>query len=269
MTLATSQNAHHLVWDIDPILFSLGPLRVHWYGVLFAMGFLLGYQLMVWIYRQESKPIADLESLFVHMFLGTVIGARLGHCFFYYPEYYISNPLEVLYIWNGGLASHGGAIGIFIALYIYSRKHADQPYLWLLSRMSILVPQGGAFIRFGNFINSEILGTPSSVPWAVIFKRVDMIPRHPAMLYESIAYALIFVLMFCLYLRTRKNTSPELLLGTFLVSIFGCRFFIEFVKETHATFEKGLVLHMGQILSIPLIVIGITLSAATLLRNKK
>lgn len=252
-------NSSYFYWNVSREIFSVGPLSIRWYGLFFAAGFLIGYQLMQGIYQKERKPVADLESLFVYMFLGTLVGARLGHCFFYQSDYYLSNPLELLKVWKGGLASHGAAIGIFLSLYLYSRRHPDQSYFWLISRIAICVPQGGALIRLGNFFNSEIIGTPSQVPWAVIFARVDNQPRHPAMLYESFAYLLTFFLLRWLYKKNGPQTRPGLLVGAFLICIFGARFAIEFYKEIQAPFEASLPLHMGQLLSIPLIILGLIL----------
>jgi prolipoprotein diacylglyceryl transferase len=256
----------HFVWHMDPVLLSLGPLQVRWYGVLFAAGFLIGYQIMTWVFDREEKPFADLEVLFVYMFAGTVIGARLGHCFFYRAEHFLTHPWEIFMVWQGGLASHGSAIGMLLALYIYSRRHTDQPYLWLLSRMSLTIPSGGALIRLGNFFNSEILGTPSQVPWAVVFAQVDHQPRHPSMLYESFAYLCTWLLLMWLYKKNGPTTRPGLLLGTLFTAVFSARFVIEFFKETHATFEQTLPLHMGQLLSIPFVIVGVLLIVGK--RNK-
>ncbi len=254
--------AAYLSWDMNPVLLSLGSLQIRWYGLMFALAFLSGYQLIQWVYKREGKPLQDLDYLFLYMVVGTIVGARLGHCFFYRPVYFLHHPLEILMIWRGGLASHGAAIGILTSLYIYSRRHRDQPYLWLLSRVALPVALAGVFIRIGNFFNSEIVGIPATVPWAVQFLRYDYynaVPRHPAQLYESLAYLLVFLVLLSTYLRRGRNTSPALLLGLFFSLVFTARFFIEFVKELQAPFESGLPLHMGQMLSIPLILIGLYL----------
>lgn len=244
-------------WHISPDIFSFGPFTIRWYGLLFALGFVVGYQIMSWIFLNEKKSIKDLEYLSIAMILGTVIGARLGHCFFYDPEYYLSNPLEILQVWKGGLASHGAAIGILIALWVFHKKKEDFSYMWILDRIVIVIALAGFFIRFGNFFNSEILGTPANVPWAVIFSRIDMIPRHPAQLYEAFSYLIIFIVLITYYKKYKANIKPGFLIGLFLVGVFGMRFIIEYFKENQSDFESALPLKMGQILSIPFVLIGI------------
>lgn len=193
------------------------------------------------------------------MMVGTIAGARLGHCLFYDPAYYLTHPLKILMVWEGGLASHGGAIGILAALLLYSRKRPEQPYLWLLDRMVIAIALAGLFIRLGNFFNSEILGIPTDVPWAIIFDRIDSSPRHPAQLYEAVAYGSIFVGLYRLHHKLGAKTPTGLLFGLFLTSVFGFRFFIEFVKERQAAYGLDLPLSVGQLLSIPLFIAGIIL----------
>lgn len=246
-----------IIWDISPEIFSVGPVVVRWYGLLFASSFFFGFLIIRWIFRQENKPEKDLDELLFYMVIGTIIGARLGHCIFYDPVYYFSKPVRILKIWEGGLASHGAAAAVFIALYLYARKKPDQTYLWVLDRVAIAVPLGGALIRLGNLFNSEIIGKPATVEWAFIFSRIDMIPRHPTQLYESFAYLLIFIMLINIYLANRDKTAPGLLISTFMVSVFTVRFFIEFLKENQSDFEAAMPINMGQILSIPLILIGI------------
>ena len=246
-------------WNIDPEVFSLGPISIRYYGLLFAAAFFVGFVIIRRIYEEEGKPEGDLDSLLTHMMVGTVAGARLGHCLFYDPGYYLSNPIEILKVWEGGLASHGGAVGIFSALFVYTRRHADQPYLWILDRMVIVIALAGLFIRTGNFLNSEILGVPSDVPWAVVFERIDALPRHPAQLYEALAYGTISAGLYATYVRFRATTPSGLLLGLFLVMVFTFRFFIEFVKERQAAYGSDLPLSMGQLLSVPLVLLGFVL----------
>ena len=252
-------NHNYLTWNVDPEIISFGPLAIRYYGLLFAIAFVLGYRLMTKMYKLEGKRLEDLDSLFFTMFLSTLLGARLGHCFFYEADYYLAHPIEILMVWHGGLASHGAAIGILLGLWIYTRKHRDQPYLWLVSRMSITVALAGFFIRTGNFFNSEILGHPSVLPWAVIFSRVDKMPRHPAQLYEAFSYLLIFCLLNFLYNRSKGKISPYTLTGLFFTLVFSARFILEFFKENQAEFEYQLPLHMGQLLSLPLIALGLML----------
>jgi phosphatidylglycerol---prolipoprotein diacylglyceryl transferase len=246
-------------WGIAPEAFQLGQFQIRWYGLCFALAFVVGYQIIAWIYRREKKPAADLDSLFISMFLGTLLGARLGHCLFYEPEYYLTHPVEMLKVWHGGLASHGAVIGILIAVYVYSRKHKDQPCLWVLSRMTLACALGGAFIRLGNFFNSEIVGKPTDFFSAVIFTRIDHLPRHPAQLYESVSYVVIFALLMFFYRRSSTETNSKLLLGFYFASVFLIRFLIEFVKEPQVEFERMLPLDLGQLLSIPFIALGLVL----------
>src|SRR5918995_4348986 len=161
----------HLIWNIDPEIFQLGPFAPRWYGVLFALGFALGYWIMVPIYRRERRPEENLSSLFLYILLGTLIGARLGHVLFYQPDYYLARPWEIMMIWQGGLASHGGFTGVLIAIYLYLRKYRDMSFLELSDRLTIPALLTAGFIRIGNFFNSEIVGIPSTLPWAVIFLR--------------------------------------------------------------------------------------------------
>ena len=246
-------------WNINPEVFALGPLSIRYYGLLFAAAFFTGFIIIRRIYVEEGKPEVDLDSLLTHVMIGTIAGARLGHCLFYDPVHYLTHPIQILKVWEGGLASHGGAIGIFTALYIYTRKHSDQPYLRMLDRMVIVTALAGLFIRTGNFLNSEILGVPTDVPWAVVFARIDAVPRHPAQLYEALAYGSISVGLYKTYTRFRATTPSGLLLGLFLVMVFTFRFFIEFVKERQAAYGTDLPLSVGQLLSIPLVLLGFVL----------
>ncbi len=252
-----------MIWDVSPDIFSLGPITIRWYGLLFAASFIVGFYIMQKIFALESKKENDLNDLVWYMILGTVIGARLGHCFFYNPEYYLSNPIKILMVWEGGLASHGAAIGILIAVYLYSKKKNDQTYLWVLDRVVITVALAGFFIRTGNLFNSEIIGKPSDLPWAVVFVNADvsdpMVPRHPAQFYEALAYLLIFVLLIMIYRKRKQNLNDGFIFGLFLFLVFTFRFFVEFIKEDQSAFEAGMLLNMGQILSIPLILGGIAL----------
>ncbi|MCC5943913.1 MAG: prolipoprotein diacylglyceryl transferase [Bernardetiaceae bacterium] len=256
-----------IIWDADPIIFSLfdGFIELRWYGLAFVTAFLLGYfALMRPFYKREGKNVEDLDILLNYMIAATIIGARLGHCLFYQPEYYLSNPVKILMIWEGGLASHGGAIGILVALYIYSRRHPDQPYLWLLDRIVITVALGGTFIRLGNLMNSEIVGSITDLPWGFVFMNCSdcvmpdgtIPPRHPAQLYESISYFFIFLITLGIYKRTKSQTPQGLIFGIFLILLFGARFVIEFLKKEQVDFEQTMALNMGQILSIPFVLAG-------------
>jgi len=249
----------YIYWNVRPEVVEFGRVTVRWYGLFFAVLFLVGYAIARWQFRVENKDPRSLETLFVYMVAGTIIGARLGHCLFYEPGYYLRHPVEILEVWKGGLASHGGAAGILIALYLYSRWHPDQPYLWLLDRVVVPAALGGAIIRLGNLFNSEILGRPTHLPWGFVFARIDSVPRHPAQLYESLAYGLVFIGLLRVYGRWRAQTPRGLLLGLFLVSVFTARFLLEFLKERQASYEQPLPLSVGQLLSLPFIGAGLIL----------
>lgn len=244
-------------WNVSPDIFSIGPITIRWYGLLFAMSFIVGYQIMVIIFKRENKSEHDLNDLVWYMILGTVLGARLGHCLFYNPDYYLSHPLEILQIWKGGLASHGAAIGIITALVLYARKKKEISFLWVIDRIVITVALSGFFIRLGNLFNSEIIGKPTNGNWGFVFVSVDNIPRHPAQLYEAIAYLLIFIFLLTFYFRVKGKFKNGLLFGLFLITVFGFRFFVEFLKENQSIFEQNLFLNMGQLLSIPFVILGI------------
>ncbi len=252
-----------ITWDVNPEIFSFGPIHIRWYGLLFAASFLIGFQIMTKIFKKENKTEKDLNDLLWYMIIGTVVGARLGHCLFYNPEYYLSHPIEILKTWKGGLASHGAAIGILLSIYLYSKKKVGQSFLWVMDRVVITVALAGFFIRTGNLMNSEIIGKPTDVPWA--FKFVDayvadpMTPRHPAQLYEALVYLGIFIILFLIYNKSYQKLKEGYILGLFLVLVFTARFLIEFVKEDQSPFEAGMILNMGQLLSIPLILWGLYL----------
>jgi len=259
-----------ITWDVSPEIFRLGPLPIRWYSLCWLLAFTVGFYLVRWMYRREGKPEADLETVLLFMILGAIIGARLGHCFFYRPDYYLAHPLEVVAFWKGfrGLASHGGVVGVLVSLYIFSRRHPNQPYLWLTDRVAGPAALGGFFIRMGNLMNSEILGLPTDRPWAMAFVRVDSVPRHPAQLYEAFSYLLIFFLLFFFYRWRELKLRSGFLSGAFLLTVFGARFFIEFVKERHVAFEVGLPLSMGQILSLPIVALGLGLILWALKKGK-
>lgn len=255
-----------ITWDVSPEIFkipeflSIGPISIRYYGVLFAVSFLAGLKIMEYIFKKENKSDKDLNDLFLYMFAGTVIGARLGHVLFYDPVYYLSHPLMILEVWKGGLASHGAAIGIPTAIYMYSKKRTDQSFLWVIDRIVIVVALAGFFIRLGNLFNSEIIGTETSLPWGFVFVNAlppQTVPRHPAQLYESIAYLVIFFVLFTVYRKKQQNLREGFLFGIFLVAVFSFRFLVEFVKDYQEPFEQNLPLKMGQFLSIPLIILGI------------
>ncbi len=256
-------------WDVDPEIVNLfGMISIRYYSLLFVSGLMLSYRIVQRMYKREGLPSEHLWHLATYIFIGTVAGARLGHCLFYEPGYYLSHPLEMLlpvqwidgslrFTGYHGLASHGGAIGVLLAIMAYARKYKET--IWaVLDKIGVVAPLAGAFIRLGNLMNSEIIGHPTTVPWAFVFRRVDVLPRHPAQLYEAIAYLIIFVIVYGLY--RRKNTKADgFLFGLMLVLLFMARFLIEFLKEHQVSFEEGLPFDMGQMLSLPFIFCGIFL----------
>ena len=257
----------YITWSVGPEIVNLGPISIRWYGLLFALAFVAGFKILQWMYKRENKPVIDVEQVAVYMILGTVIGARLGHCLFYNPEYYLSHPLEILMVWKGGLASHGAAIGILISIYIYTKKKKES-FIALLDKIVILVALGGSFIRLGNLFNSEIIGKPADVPWAFIFTSVDNVPRHPTQLYESLAYLIIFFILISIYKKKSGKLNNGFIFGLFLILLFTFRFFVEFLKENQSPFEAGMILNMGQILSIPFVILGIILIILAVKRKK-
>jgi phosphatidylglycerol---prolipoprotein diacylglyceryl transferase len=254
-----------IYWDVSPEIVDLGFIALRWYGILFALAFLAAHNILTRVYRIEKCPLQDLESFTIYVIIATIAGARLGHCLFYEPEKFLPHPLEIFKIWEGGLASHGAAIGILFGVYYYSRKNPRYNYLWLLDRIVITIALAGCFIRIGNLMNSEIIGKPSTVSWAFIFKNVDNFPRHPAQLYESITCLILFLVLLAFYNKKRERTTEGSLFGIFMTVVFTLRFLFEFLKENQVEFESSLSLNMGQILSIPLVFIGL----ATLLNAYK
>lgn len=258
----------YIIWNTDPELFTIpeflgiGPVSVRWYGLLFAAAFLFGQQIMVHIFKTEKKPLSDIDALTLYMLISTVLGARIGHFLFYEPEVLLSNPLEVFLPPFAGLASHGAAIGILIGLWLYSRsrKGTGQTYLWVADRMVILIALAAFFIRTGNLMNSEIVGRPSDLPWAFIFMQnleYTQVPRHPSQLYEALSSLVLFGILFWLWNKKKASTPQGSLTGIFMIWIFTLRFFYEFLKENQVAFEETMTLNMGQILSIPAVLIGV------------
>ncbi|MCB0282780.1 MAG: prolipoprotein diacylglyceryl transferase [Calditrichae bacterium] len=244
-------------WNIDREIFSFGIITIRYYSLFFLISFLLGIVIMKRIFRAENRPETDVDDLLVYVMIGTVLGARLGHVLFYNPGYYFSNPLEILKVWEGGLASHGAAIGIPLALYLFIKNKKIYSYLWLIDRVVITVALAGFYIRSGNLFNSEIIGKQTDVPWAFIFsKYVDNVPRHPTQIYEALAYLTIFFVLYKIYWQYKEKLKPGYIFGLFLITVFGFRFFVEFLKENQESFEAGMALNMGQILSIPLVIAG-------------
>jgi len=255
-------------WNIDPEIFRIGGFALRYYSLMFLAAFYFSYKILSKIYTKENVPLILLNKLFLYVFVGTVAGARLGHCLFYEFDYYRHHLLEIILPFRitakgqfeltgyQGLASHGGAIGILIAVWLYCKKYKFS-FLWVLDRLVIVVAIAGMFIRIGNFFNSEIIGKQTNLPWAVVFERVDLIPRHPAQLYEAFCYLLIFFTVWIIYNKRWRQLKKGFLFGLFLVILFSVRFMIEFVKENQERFENRLLINMGQILSIPFILTGL------------
>lgn len=266
-----------IVWNVDPELFSLGPLTVRWYGLLWAIGIWLALMIVQKLYKNEKLPDNWLDKLFMYTVIGTIVGARLGHCFFYewkplaepinflgitfnYGNHYLSHPWELLYIWRGGLASHGGAIGILIAMYFYNKNVSKKGFIWIFDRLVIGVAIAGASIRLGNLMNSEIYGSATSLPWGFIFTRAgETEPMHPTQIYEMLYCLVTFGVTWWLYWKKQAYKKTGLIFGIFLIGIFGTRFLLEFIKLNQEAFEANMFLNMGQILSIPFIIWGIWL----------
>lgn len=253
-----------ITWTISPEIFSLGPLSIRYYGLFFAISFLLGYYIVEKMFKRENAPEKWMDSLFIYVVVATVVGARLGHVIFYGWDYYSQNPEEILKIWHGGLASHGGAIGIIVAIWLYSKNVTKKSMFWTMDKLVVAVALAGVFIRLGNLMNSEIVGRITDLPWGFRFIKASGIenpelPRHPTQIYEALCYLITFVIMMYMYWRTNAREKQGLLFGVFLIGIFATRFFIEFVKENQESFEEGMNLNMGQILSIPFVIFGVYL----------
>lgn len=245
-----------IIWSADPVLFSFGPLSIRWYGLFFASAFICGMTWMQYVFTQEGKDAEALEPLLYRIMAGVIIGARLGHCLFYDPVFYLSNPLEFLKIWEGGLGSHGGILGLFLALYLHSRKNRETPFSWLSDHLMVAGCMGAACIRLGNFFNSELVGIPIASGWGVVFTRVDLLPRHPVQLYESLAYAGCSLLLFVAW-KKGAGKIPWRLTSFALMAAAIARIFLEIFKTRQTAFD--LPVHMGQLLSLPFLVSGILL----------
>jgi prolipoprotein diacylglyceryl transferase len=268
---------NYITWNVDPELFSIGSLTVRWYGLLWAIGIWLALVVVQKLYKNEKLPDVWIDKLFIYTVIGTIVGARLGHCFFYewkpltepvsflgitfnYGNHYLSHPWELLYVWRGGLASHGGAIGILISTYLYNKNVSKKGFIWVLDRLVIGAALTGAAIRLGNLMNSEIYGSATSLPWGFIFVRDGQTePMHPTQIYEMLYCLVTFGIIWWLYWKKQAFKKTGLIFGVFLIGIFGTRFLLEFIKLNQEAFESSMLLNMGQVLSIPFIIWGIWL----------
>jgi phosphatidylglycerol---prolipoprotein diacylglyceryl transferase len=260
-----------ITWAVRPDVFMMGGLEVRWYGLAFALGFFLGIAMMTKMFAKDGVPEKWVDSLFIYVIVATVLGARLGHVFFYAWDYYAVHPLEIFKIWEGGLASHGGSLGILIAIWIYSKKVSKRSMLWTLDRLAVPVALVAAFIRLGNLMNHEIYGHPTDLPWGFKFilnvrewqhgaDPIYSLPSHPTQIYEALCYLITFAVVSLLYWKNKTAKQKEgLIIGVFFIGIFLSRFLIEFVKEDQEAFEATMTLNMGQWLSIPFILAGILL----------
>ena len=252
-----------IYWNVDPVIAHLGPITLRWYGLFFMLPFVLGTFVLTHIYRSERTSPQWVDVITIYVLIGTIVGARLGHMLFYDFEALMADPIVVFKIWQGGLASHGATIGILLACWLFARNNKFD-YLWVLDRIVIVVALGGACIRTGNLMNSEIVGKPTSVPWAFIFPR-DVehliqgvaVPRHPTQIYEALFCIFLLVLLYTMWNRTKERTPRGQLFGIFVVLLFTQRFLGEYLKENQVAFENGHLFNQGQLLSIPMIVIGI------------
>ncbi len=255
-------------WHADPVIFHIGSFGLRWYSMDFLLAFLLGYYFLNKMFKQENVKQDYLDSLVIYVFAATLAGARLGHCLFYQPDYFLTSehwieiflPIDIRtgqFTGYEGLASHGAAIGILIALWLFYRNKGINPF-WMVDRLVIVVALGGAFIRLGNLMNSEIYGVETSLPWGFIFENNhETVPKHPTQLYESFSYLIIFIVCMLAYRHRKGQLRSGVMFGWWLIALFGVRILIEFVKEEQVAFEQGMILDMGQWLSMPFILLGI------------
>lgn len=265
---------NYIVWDANPVLID-SFVTIRWYGLMFAIGFWIGFNIVAKMFKHEGAPERWMGLLLIWVGVGTVVGARLGHVFFYAWDYYSEHPWEILATWEGGLASHGGAIGVIIAVIMFSIFTTKRSPLWTFDRLVPAIALVGAMIRFGNLMNSEIYGHATTLPWGFMFVRsaewhqmYEGVACHPTQIYESLCYLALFGLLMWMYWKKNAEQRPGLIFGTFLVGIFTPRFFIEFIKNNQEAFEETMTLNMGQLLSIPFVLLGIGLIIYAMSRPK-
>jgi len=256
--------ALYVNWNVDPVLLHLGSFGIRWYSLLFFAGFLLGWYIFRWFFRREGVDESLLESLLYTLVIATIVGARLGHCIFYQPDYYFGSWQgfwEIFMPWKGGLASHGGTIALFLAMLWYAHKYGPKnnfDFVWILDHLCIAVAFAGAMIRLGNLFNSEIYGDVTTLPWGFVFLRNgETEPKHPTQLYEALSYLILGFFLVWLYKHKLDKVYRGTFIGIFFIVCFGMRFLIEFIKEPQVDFERSMTLNMGQLLSIPFILLGI------------
>ena len=262
-------------WHVDPVLIHLGSLGIRWYSLLFVAGFILGWYIFRWFFRREGVPEKLLDPLLYTLLIATIVGARLGHCLFYQPDYYLGSWKgfwEIFMPWKGGLASHGGAIALILGMWWFSAKYGRKngfDFLWIMDHLVITVAFAGCFIRLGNLFNSEIYGNVTTLPWGVIYDlRGETEPKHPTQIYEALSYLILGFILLRLYKKRLGSMYRGSFFGLFLIGCFGMRFLIEFVKEPQVDFEQTMALNMGQLLSIPFVLAGLAILVYSLLKKK-
>lgn len=263
-----------ITWDVSPEIFTW-PVTVRWYGLMFAIGFWLGFNIVSRMFKREGAPESWLGSLLIWVACGTIVGARLGHVFFYQWDYYSQHLAEIPCIWEGGLASHGGAIGVILAVVLFSVFTSKRSSLWTFDRLVVAIALVGGLIRIGNLMNSEIFGHATDLPWGFMFVRSRewqaLYPGqacHPTQIYEALCYFALFGLLMWMYWKKNFGERPGLIFGTFFIGIFLPRFLIEFIKNDQVAFEEAMTLNMGQWLSVPFILIGVWLIIRALKRPR-
>lgn len=276
---------NYIIWNVNPEIFHIGAITVRWYGLLWAIGILSALTIVQKLYKNEKLPESWMDKQFLYVVIGTIIGARLGHCLFYewdllnqpieilgitfrYSNPYLTHPWKILYIWEGGLASHGGALGIIVAMWLYNKKITHKGFIWGFDRLVIGVAIAGAAIRLGNLMNSEIYGGITQMPWGFIFVRDGQtLPKHPTQIYEMIYCLITFVITWWMYWKKQAYKKTGQIFGVFLIGIFLSRFLLEFIKNEQKAFEQTMALNMGQWLSIPFIIWGIYLISNSLKKD--
>ena len=261
-------------WHVDPVIFHIGSLGIRWYSLLFISGFVIGWYIFRWFFRREGVDEKILDPLLYTLLIATIVGARLGHCIFYQPDYYFGSWKgfwEIFMPWKGGLASHGGAIALLLGMWWYSRHYGRKnnfDFLWIMDHLCITVAFAGCMIRLGNLFNSEIYGDVTSLPWGFVFDlRGETEPKHPTQIYEALSYLILGLGLIATYAKKPSGIFRGFYFGAFLVGCFGMRFLIEFIKEPQVGFEQDMVLNMGQILSLPFVAAGIALLIFSFVRK--
>lgn len=262
-------------WHVNPVLLHIGGFELRWYSLLFLSGFVIGWYLFKWFFKREKVDTGLMDSLLLTLFVATIVGARLGHCIFYQPDYYFGSWAgfwEIFMPWKGGLASHGGAIALLLAMWWYAGKYGkrnDFDFLWLIDRLVIAVAFAGCMIRLGNLFNSEIYGDITTLPWGFVFDlRGETLPKHPTQIYEALSYLILGFILVAVYKYGLGKVYRGFFFGVFMIGCFGMRFLIEFIKEPQVGFEEGMTLNMGQLLSIPFVLAGIAVLVYSYIKRK-